>query len=97
MNSKSTKGQEMACKGFGEIQEGIRLKLCTGGFLGGLGFTTNYLRIFQGIYLMISCDFQNGQKLARLVSSNICTVHAHVFAYLGLRSGRDVPGLFWDF
>jgi hypothetical protein len=68
-----------------------------GGLLGRLGLTMNYLRIFQGVYLMISCDLRNGQKLVMLVSSKNCTGHGYVLAYLGLRSGIDVPGIFWDF
>ena len=56
-----------------------------------------YLRIFQGFKLIISCDFQKMQKLARSISSKGCTVHVHVFAYLGFWDGREVPGIFWEF
>ena len=56
-----------------------------------------YYRILQELILMVSCDFQEVQKLVMLVSSKNCIVHGYVFAYLGLRSGRDAPGIFWDF
>ena len=67
------------------------------GLLGRLGLPQNYLRIFQVVKLKISCDFQSRQKLVMLVSSRSCTGHGYVFAYYGLRSGGDVPGIFWDF
>ena len=75
------------------IQGRIRSGLCMDGLLGRLGLPQNYLRIFQVVKLKISCDFQIMQKLAMSISSKGCTVHVHVFAYLGFWDGREVPGI----
>ena len=46
---------------------------------------------------MISCVYQLGLKLARFVSSEICTGHAHVSAYLGFWDERGAPEILWEF
>jgi hypothetical protein len=46
---------------------------------------------------MISCIFPLGPKLARLVSSENCIRHAHVFAYLGFWDERGAPEILWEF